>query len=247
MRAAPAAGETVERMAPLIDVADLAAGGAIVILAPHPIDELIGCGGLIAEAAERGIGFHVVMLTGGDMLAVPRATALCDIRHIGVLRRAETLTAISRLGGSPTMVTFLDLPEGALAADGFAFGIAVDVVAAVLRQHGAGTLLAPEDGDPHPDHAAAAHIARAASRAVAMPPQRFAYAASGQRPPGGPAVPRRGIAVDVGAHTARRHWALEAYRQAHGTMAQRGYAVHHPAELRRLVGRPIECFFTPEV
>lgn len=235
-------------MFPLVDAGELAEGGPILIVAPHPIDELLGCGGLIAEAAQRGLAFHVVILTGGaGVLSALRDVPLRDIRRIDVLRRAETLTAIARLGGSGTMVSFLDLPEGALAADGFAFGIAVDVVAAMLRQRSASTLLAPRHASPHPDHVAAAHIARAAARAVASPPRRLSYAVSGWPPPPGLGGSRGGgIALDVGAHAARRHWALEAYRTVIGTIAARGDAATHPAQLRRIVARPLECFFTPE-
>ncbi|WP_291295056.1 PIG-L deacetylase family protein [Elioraea sp.] len=234
-------------MFPLVDVGELATGGSFLIVAPHPIDELLGCGGLIAEATQRGLPVHIVMLTGGaGVLRALRDMPLRDIRRVDVLRRAETLTAIARLGGGAAMVSFLDLPEGALAADGFAFGIAVDVVAAMLRQRSAGILLAPSDADPHPDHGAAAHIARAAARAVASPPRRLAYAVSGSPGHAGHAPPRAGIAVNVGVHAARRHWALEAYRNVSGTMEEQGHAVSHPAQLRRIVARPIECFFTPE-
>jgi LmbE family N-acetylglucosaminyl deacetylase len=232
---------------PLVDAGELARDGPILIVAPHPIDELLGCGGLIAEAAQRGLPFHVVILTGGaGALSALHAMPLRDLRRIDVLRRAETLTAITRLGGSAAMVTFLDLPEGALAADGFAFGVAVDVLAAMVRQHEAGTLIAPPHGDPHPDHCAAAHIARAAARAVSARPRRLAYAVP--RWPGAPdaGVSGPGIAVAVGAHAARRHWALEAYRSAAGALAARGEGAPHPAQLRRLVARPLEHFVTPQ-
>jgi hypothetical protein len=38
----------------------------VVIIAPHPDDEAIGCGGLIQTLVERGTSPHVIILTGGE-------------------------------------------------------------------------------------------------------------------------------------------------------------------------------------
>ncbi|MFQ3611471.1 MAG: PIG-L family deacetylase, partial [Fimbriimonadales bacterium] len=38
----------------------------LLIIAPHPDDEVLGCGGLIAEAVRQGSAVRVVAITAGD-------------------------------------------------------------------------------------------------------------------------------------------------------------------------------------
>ena len=38
----------------------------ILIVAPHPDDEIIGCGGLIAHLVKENKAPHVVIMTGGE-------------------------------------------------------------------------------------------------------------------------------------------------------------------------------------
>jgi LmbE family N-acetylglucosaminyl deacetylase len=234
-------------MFPIVDVGDLCGDGSILILATHPMDALLGCGGLIAETAQRGIPCHVVMLTGGaSVLSALHDRPCLGTGSIDGLRRTGTLQAIAELGGADAMVSFLDLPEGAIAAEAFAFGIAVDVVAAMLRHCSARILLAPRPPDPRGDHAAAAEIAWTAARAVASPPRCLAYMVL-ERPDGaGHAAPCDGIAIDVSGHAARRRRALEAYCGALAALEQRGNAIVDRAQSHRIAERPVERFFAPE-
>lgn len=41
-------------------------GDRILVLAPHPDDEVLGCGGILQEAAGRGLPLRVAFLTNGD-------------------------------------------------------------------------------------------------------------------------------------------------------------------------------------
>jgi hypothetical protein len=45
----------------------------LLIVAPHPDDEVLGCGGLMATAAAQGIPVRVVYLTSGDAFTVAAA------------------------------------------------------------------------------------------------------------------------------------------------------------------------------
>jgi len=67
----------------------------LLIVAPHPDDEVLGCGGLIAEAVRRGALVRVVFLTSGDGYPAA-ATLLCrstptadDFLELGRLRMQE--------------------------------------------------------------------------------------------------------------------------------------------------------------
>ena len=39
---------------------------AVVVFAPHPDDEVFGCGGALALHARAGVSVHVVLLTEGE-------------------------------------------------------------------------------------------------------------------------------------------------------------------------------------
>ena len=41
-------------------------GSPVLVLAPHPDDEVFGCGGALVQAAKNGIPVRVVVLTDGE-------------------------------------------------------------------------------------------------------------------------------------------------------------------------------------
>src|SRR5437762_1448664 len=53
------------RSLPLAGLDRISGGRPLLVLAPHPDDESLGCGGLIAESCARGGTVHVVILTDG--------------------------------------------------------------------------------------------------------------------------------------------------------------------------------------
>jgi len=88
--------------------------GPIVIIAPHPDDETLGCGGLIALLASQDAAVHVIILTDGEASHVghPALTAA----QVGPARRQEARAALTILGG-PALAqsaVFLGLPDGRL-------------------------------------------------------------------------------------------------------------------------------------
>lgn len=65
---------------------------------PHPDDESIACGGLIARAVAAGHEVHVLTCTGGEEGENQSGIDLGD-RDMGEVRRAEMADAIAELGG----------------------------------------------------------------------------------------------------------------------------------------------------
>ncbi|HTI01677.1 MAG TPA: PIG-L family deacetylase, partial [Acidisoma sp.] len=51
---------------PLVDLQVLLQGRLPLILAPHPDDETLGCGGLIAQCCAAGMPPHVAIMTDGS-------------------------------------------------------------------------------------------------------------------------------------------------------------------------------------
>jgi LmbE family N-acetylglucosaminyl deacetylase len=89
----------------------------ILVVAPHPDDEVLGCGGLIATAVRQGAMVRVVFLTSGDGYPAA-ATLLCrstpkadDFLALGRMRMEEARRAAHALGLSDTDLVFLGYPD----------------------------------------------------------------------------------------------------------------------------------------
>lgn len=196
---------------PLVTAEALLGGRPLLVLAPHPDDEALGCGALLAHAF-AGCGAHVACLTDGaashpGSRAVP-PDLLARVRH------AELLEAVRRLGGRADQVTWCGEPDAGLAAT----PALVAALGALAREGGFGLLLAPSPLDPHCDHAAGADLGRRV--AAAVPGLRLGFYPVWSRwhgggrapcPPG--ATPRR---VPLGAFAAHKAAAIAAHRSQAG-------------------------------
>lgn len=126
--------------------ADLLAADRVVLIAPHPDDEVLGAGGVLALAAERGAEVHIVAVTDGEASHPGRAV---ELRRVRELERAE---ALDRLGLAGAHVHRLHQPDGGVEA-----GAVVEGVAPLVRPED--VLLAPWECDGHPDHDACGEAA----------------------------------------------------------------------------------------
>ena len=96
--------------APFIDIAALIPlQRRIVVVAPHPDDEVLGCGGILAAAAERGNPVALIAVTDGE--ACFPASLNYTAQQLAATRRAESMEALRRLGLRPTEITRLGLPD----------------------------------------------------------------------------------------------------------------------------------------
>ncbi|MFY9823193.1 MAG: PIG-L family deacetylase [Thermoanaerobaculia bacterium] len=98
-------------------------GDRILVLAPHPDDEVLGAGGVLREAVRRGLPTRVVFLTNGDsnewsFLAWRKRPVFLpqSVLAMGTLRRQEALAAAAVLGVPAGNLSFLGYPDyGTLA------------------------------------------------------------------------------------------------------------------------------------
>ena len=148
--------------APVHPHGDLRAWHSTVVFSPHPDDESLGCGGLIATLTDRGQDVRVVFVSDGAM-SHPRSERFP--RHArATLRRAEAVVACATLGVPPQQVHFMDLPDGDVPRQWHPdFGSITDRLSARLAEWQADTLVVPWRRDPHPDHRATWEICRAAA------------------------------------------------------------------------------------
>lgn len=150
---------SIERL-PLAPVESLIGTGTIVVLAPHPDDETLGCGGLMAAARSLGRRVHIVILTDGTG-SHPHSKTYPASR-LAALRREESQRAAEVLGLAASDLTFLGLKDAAAPHAGAAFDAAVGRIEDIIRSlGGAETLLVTWKHDPHCDHEAAASMAEA--------------------------------------------------------------------------------------
>ncbi|HQT85553.1 MAG: hypothetical protein B7Z58_08620 [Acidiphilium sp. 37-64-53] len=147
------------RSLPVADIHTVLDGGKALILAPHPDDESLGCGGFIASACIAGHAPIVVILTDGA--ASHPGSRQCPPARLRAVREAEARDAVARLGLPPDNLIFLRHADTGLPASGPDFETACNNIAMIAHTTGCALLVAPWHGDPHCDHQAAALMAAA--------------------------------------------------------------------------------------
>jgi len=80
----------------------------VLVLAPHPDDEVFGCGGTIARYTGQNIPVRVVIVSDGAKIA----SEFPGGSNVSEIRRNETLNALPLLGVHE--IDFLDFPDGEL-------------------------------------------------------------------------------------------------------------------------------------
>ncbi|HEY1793396.1 MAG TPA: PIG-L deacetylase family protein [Opitutaceae bacterium] len=145
---------------------DAASLGQVLVVAPHPDDESLGCGATIASLAGAGHSVSVLFLTDGEHshAAYPEI----DPRALAVRRRAEALAATALLGIGPARIRFAQLPDGRLPALVSAGDAAsVGILASAITDLRPCTILLPYRRDGSSDHEAAfVLVARAVTKSA---------------------------------------------------------------------------------
>jgi len=122
---------------------------AIAVLAPHPDDDVIGCGGSLCKHRRAGEDVTVIYLTdggrGNDWTAGPSP-------ELARTRRREAEEAADLLG--IRKLVFLDFPDGELAPG----RVTTNRIYQALEVSGARCVFLPSPLDDHPDHQAANRI-----------------------------------------------------------------------------------------
>ncbi len=127
----------------------------VLVLAPHPDDEVFGCGGAIADLAARGAEVDVLLVTDGAAAASDEEGR----RAIAARRAGESREALAILGGGA-------LHEGGLRDRGLGGRPAEleDLIASWLAKTSPDLVFAPSPVETHPDHRAVAYALLAIAR-----------------------------------------------------------------------------------
>lgn len=124
----------------------------MVVVVPHPDDETLAAGGLIASQRAKGVDVTVVAVTDGEN-AYERNEGLAE------LRREEQVCALARLGVPQEKIIRLSLVDSDVSRQ---TGELVERLRPWITE--STQILAPWHGDFHPDHEACGK----ASAAVAL-------------------------------------------------------------------------------
>jgi LmbE family N-acetylglucosaminyl deacetylase len=137
----------------------------VLVVAPHPDDESIGCGGTLRLHVERGDQVDAVFFTSGELgLEELAADAARKVREDEAEQAAEIL-GLRRL-------VFLRHPDWFL--DDVAEAAQADLVR-LVEELAPRRVLYPHEGEAHPDHAATARIVDRVSAQLGRPFARAAF------------------------------------------------------------------------
>jgi LmbE family N-acetylglucosaminyl deacetylase len=131
----------------------------ILIIAPHPDDDIIGCGGSIACYLQNGISITVVFMTSGDAGCLETST-----EDTASIREAEAKAAAGVLGQMD--LEFLRNPDGYIQANQEKNLISLT---RIIRRQKPAVIYFPHRHEGHIDHRATHDIVREAARRAGGP------------------------------------------------------------------------------
>ena len=225
---------------PLVAPEILLAQRGLMVVAPHPDDETLGCGGLLAWAARCDLLRHVVFLTDGEC-SHPDSK-----RDMGAIRRGEAIIAAAHLGLKPSHLSFMGLPDtGLLTLGGEQRLWATHWLRHLAAERSPCLIVVTADTDPHGDHRAACTLILEATRGLhgveVMTYPIWSWLLHEE-----PASVS-GIRVDIKAHRAIKASAIEAYASQQGRLSLDVDGFKIPEELLRHVHADTEVFLRPQL
>ncbi len=221
--------------------AELLGARSVLVIAPHPDDESLGCGGLIAALADRGADLGVVFVTDGGA-SHPRSRAW-PRRRLAALRGEEAAAALSALGASDAARLDLGLPDAGIVRDAPDWQKAVARTARFAAALRPSVVLAPWRRDPHRDHRDSHTLTVAALTRAGLRPRLLEYpiwldelGVDDARPQPGEVVE---LILDVSPWRERKQAAVAAHRSQLGLVIDddpNGFVLSD-ATIRRLTSR----------
>ena len=121
----------------------------LLVVSPHPDDEVLAAGGLMHQHAKRGGRVSVLSVTDGE-------AAYSDWAGLDAIRRLELHEALGHLGDGRIEVCHLSIPDGHV---GDHRARLFSRMSAMITQ--SLTLVSPYERDGHPDHDVTGVVCRA--------------------------------------------------------------------------------------
>lgn len=234
-------------MSATLDYAAIA--GPTIVIAPHPDDETLGCGGLIARLTRDGHVVHTVFVTDGG--ASHRNSPTWSRERLAECREQEGAEALARLGATNQPRSFLQLldaemPKPDSAEREAAIAWLLDILDAT-QPH---LVILPWRRDPHCDHRDSWQLAMDAIALSDQHPVILEYSiwldelgTPADQPLAGEMAR---VSLDIAHHLALKRHAIAAHRSQRGeviTDDPTGFVLSDTT-LDRLI-TPQEVFWQP--
>jgi LmbE family N-acetylglucosaminyl deacetylase len=126
----------------------------VLIIAPHPDDEVLGCGGVMARHAAQGDDVHVLVVTRGTPEMYPPEQ---EEQTRQELRAAHDILSVSSVHFLDFLAPKLDTIPGYQLAD---------AIGGVIRSLYPSIIYLPHRGDIHSDHRAVYQATLVAARPI---------------------------------------------------------------------------------
>lgn len=165
----------------------------VLVFAPHPDDEALGCGGLLAAYKAAAIPTEAVLITSGDFGEHGKAGS--------AVREEETRAAATILGIK--QVTFWQEKDRSVAY----CERTIEAARKAIIASGADLILTPSIHEIHPDHRATAWIVIEATRRLITEGKNLSVAMYEVGAP----LQRVDILIDITAHEATKREAIAVY------------------------------------
>ncbi|WP_233843045.1 PIG-L deacetylase family protein [Dyella sp. 2HG41-7] len=159
----------------------------LLVVAPHPDDETIGCGLLLQQVLAAGGAVCVLLMTDGDNNPWPQRYMerrfIIDAaarKRWGIRRRDEVMRALAQLGAAASALHPLgwqDMEITARLGDDFVGSVAA--LRAAVQTFQPNLICCPALRDSHPDHGAAHVLCRLALAGMHPAPTLWAYPVHG--------------------------------------------------------------------
>lgn len=159
----------------------------LLVVAPHPDDETLGCGVLIQRVLAAGGAVQILLMTDGDNNPWPQRYMECRVhiddvgrRRWGARRRVEVEQAIARLGVSASALRALgwrDMGITRRLREDTSTSIAA--IRIVVDEFQPTLMCLPALHDTHPDHGATHVLCRLALATTPVAPMLLAYPVHG--------------------------------------------------------------------
>ena len=173
-------------------MSDVATSNRLLVLAPHPDDEVIGAGGLIQRVLARGGEVRVVFITSGESNPWPQRAqnrkwrvSVEDQESWGERRRGEAIASLHTLGVAEEAATFLRFRDGQIAALARSKDPRLtEALRSIIVTFQPTLLVCPSAQDLHADHRAVAWYLHQAVRGVGEgAPEIVTYVVHGEGSP----------------------------------------------------------------
>lgn len=129
----------------------------VLVVAAHPDDDILGCGGTIAKMVSHGAGVHVLFLADGCSSRDPDHT----VHKAALDKRRKAARQACRILGT-TSVTFLNFADNRMDTE--ALLDIIKPIESLITKHQSDTVITHHAGDVNIDHRRTHQAVIAASR-----------------------------------------------------------------------------------